>query len=550
VVFTKSRLVEVGWLTYPFEMKKCQSLGFAVLALSVGLGLLPAAQAVDTRAAWDFNKLEKIDSATQVRAVFGYNTFSTLNDDYSFYFDGDIAFSNVMLAPCEMAELFDSKYQGFNACIEGIDSRKVGTSQWLPGVLSTTQLGKPTTSIVKKGADYDHMGEMRAYDPNFFRPTGYKATLWNLKSPHSAGSKYLLRAAIYGYDNEKDLSTYDGGLQKYFRLEVLPVATPSKSEITQDQVIVQEFPANYEYRVRIKLAVFVKSISGWFFSRLSDPKFVREFRTAEGRLEISGKPALVPIGITNVLPKSATPSDFCSEFTKFCETNQVLFDRAVTFSDLERWDPKVLGQWESVPGGVRTAATLSVWRVDTSRLADAFSDESAESQKCIADLYGKGARVFLGAVMSNASLYQSTPPAWDDTNKSFVFKVASPHLDERGQPNKGNYTLYIPTEMAKCRWGESSSSGKAEIQIVNAGGTTSVTTVAATTENGNLRFNIAGFGYSSPTIKIRMGKDIKAPVAEVTPKKSVAIKCVKGKTVKKVVGVKPVCPSGYKKVAV
>jgi hypothetical protein len=36
----------------------------------------------------------------------------------------------------------------------------------------------------------------------------------------------------------------------------------------------------------------------------------------------------------------------------------------------------------------------------------------------------------------------------------------------------------------------------------------------------------------------------------VTPKKSVAIKCVKGKTVKKVVGVKPVCPSGYKKVAV
>jgi hypothetical protein len=33
------------------------------------------------------------------------------------------------------------------------------------------------------------------------------------------------------------------------------------------------------------------------------------------------------------------------------------------------------------------------------------------------------------------------------------------------------------------------------------------------------------------------------------PKKSVAIKCVKGKTVKKVVGVKPVCPSGYKKVA-
>ncbi len=528
-------------------MKKRTNLGLAGLAISVCLALMPAAEAVDTRASWDFNKLEKIDSATQVRAVFGYNTFSALNDDYSFYFDEDVAFSNTMLAPCQMAELFDVKYSQFNACIEGIDSRKFGTYQWTPGVLSSTQLGKPTTSLVKKGAD-NHMGEMRPYDPNFFRPTGYKSTLWNLNSAHSAGNKYLVRAVIYGYDNGKDLSSYDGGLQKYFRLEVLPVATPNNNVITQDQIVVQEFPNNYEYRVRLKLGVFVKSVSGWFFSRLADPKFVREFATPDGRLEISGRPALVPIGITNVLPKSATPTDFCAEFTRFCETNQVLFDRAVTFSDLEKWDPKVLGQWERVPGGVKTAATLSIWRVDTSRLADAFKDESAESQKCMADLYGKGARVFLGAVMSNASLYQSTPPSWNDVDKSFVFKVASPHLDERGQPNKGNYTLYIPIEMAKCRWGEASSTGKAEIQVVNADGTSSITTVAATTENGNLRFNIAGFGYSAPTIKIRMGKDVKAPVSEVVTKKPIAIKCVKGKTVKKVLAIKPVCPKGFKQV--
>jgi hypothetical protein len=551
VVFTNLRLVEVRWLTYPFEMKKHNGLGLAGLALSVCLGLLPAAQAVDTRAAWDFNKLEKIDAANQVRAVFGYNTFSSLNDDYSFYVDGEDAFSNVLLAPCLMSELFDSKYWPFNACIEGIDSRKVGTSQWVPGALSSTQLGKPTTSILKKGID-THVGEMRAYDPNFFRPAGYKSTLWELNSPHSNGNKYLVRAAIYGWDINKDISTYDGGLQKYFRLEVLPVEVPGNKVITQDQIVIQEFPQNYEYRVRLRLAVFVKSISGWFFSRLSDPKFVREFATPDGRLEISGKPALVPVGITNVLPKSATPTDFCADFTNFCETNQVLFDRAITFSDLESWDPKVLGQWERVPGGVKTAATLSIWRVDTSRLADAFRDESAESQKCIADLYGKGARVFLGAVMSNASLYQSTPPSWDDVNKSFVFKVGSPHLDEHGQPNKGNYTLYIPIEMAKCRWGEASSTGKAEIQVVNADGTSSITTVAATTENGNLRFNIAGFGYSSPTVKIRMGSNIGKISSPISPTPNAvvqtALKCVKGKTVKKVVGAKPVCPSGYKKV--
>jgi hypothetical protein len=507
--------------------------------------------AVDNRASWDFNKLEKIDSTSQTRAVFGFNALSSINDDYSFYFDGVDAFSQTLLAPCEMTELFDSKFSPFNPCIEGIDSRRVGSSQWVSGSLAPVQLGKPTMTIDKKGLD-THVGEMRPYDPKFFRPVGYKATIWDLGSKHKAGSNYLLRAAIYGSDVEKDLSSYDGGLQKYFRLEVLPVSTPSGKTVTQDQLVVQEFPEDYEFRVRLKLAVFVKSISGWFFSRLSDPTIKREFRTADGRLEISGRPALVPIGITNVLPKTATPKEFCAELTRFCETNQVLFDRAVTFGDLESWDPKVLGQWEGVPGGVKTAATISVWRVDTSRLSEAYTGQSTESQRCLAELYGKGARVFLGAVMSNASLYQNTPPSWDEVNKSFVFKVASPHLDQNGKPNKGSYTLYIPLEQAKCRWGNATTNAKAEVQVVNSDGKSSITTIAATTENENLRFNIAGFGYSSPTIKIRMGNDISGPIGSTTASKSankkIAIKCEKGKTVKKVLAIKPVCPNGFKQV--
>jgi len=530
---------------------KTKTLGIGVTGI---LTLSGGAQglAVDNRASWDFNKLEKIDATSQTRAVFGFNALSSINDDYSFYFDGADAFSQTLIAPCEMTELFDSKYWPFNPCIEGIDSRKVGASQWVTGSLSPTQLGKPTMSIDKKGLD-THVGEMRPYDPKFFRPVGYKATIWNLGNKHKGGSNYLLRAALYGSDVDKDLSSYDGGLQKYFRLEILPVSMPLNIAVTQDQLVVQEFPEDYEFRVRLKLAVFIKSISGWFFSRLSDPTIKREFKTAEGRLEISGRPALVPIGITNVLPKTATPKEFCADLPRFCETNQVLFDRAVTFGDLESWDPKVLGQWEGVPGGVKTAATISVWRVDTSRLSEAYTGQSAESQRCLADLYGKGARVFLGAVMSNASLYQNTPPSWDEVNKSFVFKVASPHLDQNGQPNKGSYTLYIPLEQAKCRWGNATTNAKAEVQVINSDGKSSITTIAATTENENLRFNIAGFGYSSPTIKIRMGNDISGPigskVANSPSPLKMAIKCVKGKAVKKVVGAKPVCPSGYKKVA-
>jgi hypothetical protein len=157
----------------------------------------------------------------------------------------------------------------------------------------------------------------------------------------------------------------------------------------------------------------------------------------------------------------------------------------------------------------------------------------------------------MGAVSSNATLYQGTPPEWDELSKSFSFKVASPHLDEKGLPNKGFYTLYIPVDQANCRWGQDASLPQAQVQIVNKDGTSSITTAVATQENGLLRFNIAGFGYSSPTIRLKMGEQSFAPTQAVEkatagPAKKV-INCIKGKSVKQVVSLKPKCPAGFKK---
>jgi hypothetical protein len=157
----------------------------------------------------------------------------------------------------------------------------------------------------------------------------------------------------------------------------------------------------------------------------------------------------------------------------------------------------------------------------------------------------------MGAVSSNATLYQGTPPEWDEVSKSFSFKVASPHLDEKGSPNKGFYTLYIPIEQANCRWGQDASLPQAQVQIVNKDGTSSVTTAVATQENGLLRFNITGFGYSSPTIRLKMGEQSFAPAQTIQKTTSgqakKVISCVKGKSVKQVVSLNPKCPAGYKK---
>jgi hypothetical protein len=49
-----------------------------------------------------------------------------------------------------------------------------------------------------------------------------------------------------------------------------------------------------------------------------------------------------------------------------------------------------------------------------------------------------------------------------------------------------------------------------------------------------------------------MGNDISGPIGSTTASKSankkIAIKCEKGKTVKKVLAIKPVCPNGFKQV--
>jgi hypothetical protein len=98
-------------------------------------------------------------------------------------------------------------------------------------------------------------------------------------------------------------------------------------------------------------------------------------------------------------------------------------------------------------------------------------------------------------------------------------------------------------------------SPKLMIQIVNEDGTQSVATTAVTNKNGNLFFSAFGFHFSSPKIMIKAESGALAPsptpkqtaMAASQPIKKSIIVCVKGKVTKKVTGIDPKCPSGYKK---
>jgi hypothetical protein len=534
-----------------------------VIFILLASGATPVS-AEEKRAIWDMDRLAVLP-ADQVRALFGYSPIQSIQDDHSWIVDylGRRTFS-VVVSPCSSIVKVDVNY---TTCIEKVSYRKLGSSVWQDAVLSKVQLGKPTKTIAITWAT-PVVGPI-SFDEQEFRPGGDKATLWSMPgSPHSAGTDYLIRSKFISGDRTGEL---------IFISEIIPSSYPSnKGVVTQDQLIVEEFSKEFEYKLRIRTGTFVKALTGWFFGELTNPTIDRS--GPGGYLEITGEPAFIPIGITNDIPVATADEFFdltwCNELRKRrasnapCGSFNRLYNKAFSYESLLD-EPVNLERWEKAPGGVRTIATLSSWSLRSSHFRDLAVDKSAI--KCTTDLYGANARVFQGAVFSNASLYQVSPPSWDEENNSFVFKVASPHLDERGVPNKGFYTLYIPTEIAKCRWGDAISSARAEVQIISSDGKTSVTTLTATTQDGNLRFNIAGFGYSSPTIKVRMGKDIPVVIqenpnnttasksdiplaAEQTPKastpgKKVAVKCIKGKLVKKVVAVNPTCPKGFKRVS-
>lgn len=506
------------------------------LLLGLILSLGNSTHAEERRVVWDFRSLPELGSG-QSRLVFGFNYLTSIQDDYSWrIFTPTSSYFQSVLAPCSQDLTTDRNY---SACIEQVQFRKIGKSNWVTANLSNVQLGEPTTTIAKGGTKSPADVSAISYDPKNFIPPGNKATIWSMPGArHASGDDYLVRARFMGPINS--VTGVDGGLSMRFKVELLPIAYSTNTQsITQDALLVEEFPQNFEYRIRLRTGVFIKAITGWFFGRITAPTIDRNGPLAY--LDITGTPARIPIGATEILPTKVANNYIISmqcrldaEGISMCL--RPIDNKAGLLTSIDS-TPDILNDFERAPGGVKTLATLSAWSLDSSFFESAAL-ENRPIQECVTSIYGQGARVFQGAVFSNATMFQTSAPTWDSNNQSLSFKVAAPHFDEDLVPNKGFYTLYIPQEIAKCLWGDFVNSPIAEIQIETSEGRTSITTIANKIENGMLRFNISGFGYSSPTIRIRLARDI----GKIT-----SITCIKGKLTKKISGKSPNCPTGYKR---
>ena len=195
--------------------------------------------------------------------------------------------------------------------------------------------------------------------------------------------------------------------------------------------------------------------------------------------------------------------------------------------------------------GEKAQAMPTMWAVET------MSQEGPQNSP-IATCINKTSNL-AGLVTTNAAEYIDGPPVFE--NNTLDYKVAATHFEKDGTTVfQGTYDLLMASSVARCIYGFTNAPIKATISVTNDTGGASVASTVINEANGWLTLGAYGFTYSNPTIKVKLTQDapvVETPATATTPAATVAkkitITCVKGKTSKTVSGVKPICPSGFKK---
>ncbi len=342
-----------------------------------------------------------------------------------------------------------------------------------------------------------------------------------------------------------------------------------------------EFPANKRYFLKIRMS---KIPSGWLHGRIAKQDISITTSGNSSTLSIAGEPVSVP-AVYKMYKWNEIPADLQSHY----DVNTGYY-----LSDPARNDPNSSG-----PGG-RSAGNVDPLKRNVILKPDAWSTLGMEQLKLLLPFVNDEATGVLstwtirtlspgemsgsnqcfndtsritGMVATNATQYSAGPPTFDASTQTLIYKVGAPHFTDKKVVFEGTYDLSIPSDIARCIYKFSNAPIKAEISIVAPDGTAKVASTTLVERNGWLLFSANGFTFSSPTITVKLFQD--APVVTPTPTptptvdptptptptetisatptpkptvaKKITITCVKGKVVKKVSAIKPVCPQGYKK---
>lgn len=304
-------------------------------------------------------------------------------------------------------------------------------------------------------------------------------------------------------------------------------------------------PAELAPNTRIALSLRMDNkVTGWLFGRMKD---VEMKSTA-----LDAKHNLLRVEATSLNLMSA------KAWVKKTEAKNypLLWENITTKWFLLKSE---FDDWYAAPGSswgdmspVGSFDTFAMWEpllkpepIDNWRWNFAASNNNIANSPTCLDKVGRDKIV--GLVTTNAPIYDGGAPKFVD---GFLkYKVAGLHNNADGSLFKGTYDLVIRSDFARCLYGFSSAPISATISVIAADGTTqNVATENVNERDGWISLIARNFTFSSPTMKVQFTQQKAAGTAATqSAAKKITITCIKGKSIKRVVAVKPVCPTGYRR---
>jgi hypothetical protein len=286
--------------------------------------------------------------------------------------------------------------------------------------------------------------------------------------------------------------------------------------------------------------------TGWMHGRISDPNISITTVGKVSELTVTANPIKVPVVykryIWNEMPE-ALQKLYVPTTGSYVGGNWSYSQRLL--SDTDALDPMQRSMTSSPPPyennamneliswlpfvGDKATAMPSYWSVRS-----LSGKELSTANSCFSN-----PNQLNGIVTTNSTQYSAGPPEFNKVEGFLNYKVASPHFTSSGEEFKGSYDLAMRSDVARCIYGFSKAPVSATVSIVSANGTPQVASTVFSEKDGWVYLSAKNFEYSSPSVRVKLEQ-------AATPVK-ITITCVKNKVTKKVTGVSPKCPTGYKK---
>jgi hypothetical protein len=449
--------------------------------------------------------------------------------------------ANIYITPCVKAEDTD--------CIESLSYRVGKSQEWKKAELDSSWT-IPKTGVPLIGSDKVTRESFvitnrvaTPADPENNYPAGGATSIWKVsETGHNSDFRLFLNFNLSGINPDPKSERI---MWKQFTTQVFPVAKNEGLTSGGIPFAIADNSADDSFgnisgiKVKARVKILKQILNGWVHSRTTNPEISYGVDSdSKEFVEFSGAPLSVP---------SAEAVMDTNQYLSVWETpymkarlleNPFLMDLRIpgsswpATSGIDQGELKMWSAYE--PYFSKTAAAINtLWKISGEGNLKLQKFDSAE---CVSQ--GK----IDGILATNATQYSPTPPVFVESSQELSYQLAAPHFKNGTEEFKGTYSLVISEKLARCIWGNSLTNASARVTILNPDGKTSVVTQTLKRLSGFYYFNINGFGFSAPIIRVKLTQDVVS-----SPKKLVTITCVKGKLSKKVIAVSPKCPTGYKK---